>query len=1122
MKQDRGIEPFVDRHRELAEVRAGVDRALGGEGRFFTICGEPGVGKSRLAREAAAYAEGAGARVLWGRCWEHGGAPAYWPWTQVIRSLTSQEQAEPVVSWLGAGAADIAQIAPHLRDQIADLPELPSAELAQPEKARFRLFDSVASFLRKAAETRPLFIVLDDLHAADPTSVMMLVAVARQIRSMRATLVATYREVEVRHAPELAALISQAEREGAVLPLRGLGQEDIRDFLELGWGVAAGGVLVDQLRDITEGNPFFLHEVLRQMAAEGQLEREASMNPRRLKVSRGVHDYIKALAQPLSENARCVLDTASVVGREFTVDVVQAACPVEGQDVIELLDEARALDLIDEASGASGHYAFRHALIREALYEAMPASARRRQHRVIAEALRKINDPSRPVAEIAYHYCQAMSSETADLAIDYSRLAAQAAEKQLAFEDAANHLRNAIDALRSKRESDDALHAELLCEVGSVEAKAGDFAAARKTSMQAAGIARRLDRAETFARAVVTAGRGISNSGVTDGELVQLLKEALDRLGGKDRRLQAQALARLGVELYWSERDTAVRLCRQAVDMARSLGDPHTQIVALWGSHITQRNPDSLERRLAEGREAVALAEQAGERDFALEARFFHIADLVEAGDFEGFDAGVREYLEAEAKLRDRFQRGLLLRGMRALMEGRLHEAETLAEQAFAAGQLSGRPLALNSFLIQQGMTLWELGRFGEFEMPLKDFVAKNPLIVFARCALQLSFLQLGRPEDARAEFDIVAEDGFRRVARDWNWLPSMFVLAEVCAELGDAARAETLYALLAPFASRNAVLGYVYTFGSVSLALGKLAAVLGRYDAAERHLESALAANRKIRTIVWTAHAQCELANALLLRGNAADVERAQQLIAAAREAGDRLGLVRLKQRLSRIGAESSTAPEGVPAIDGAPVGAGAVAQAGGLGALEALANSVISRARDLAAVGSMKGAVAILFSDLEDSSVLYEKFGDQRAHEIIRVHNAIFRQKVAAFRGHEVKALGDGFMIAFSSARRAVLCAIAVQKAFASYSAGRPDMPLRVRIGLHVGEAIKESSDLFGRAVILSARMAALAKGGQIVVSSELHDALAKAGDLTFAPLGDMAVKGFAGTHSVYEVVW
>ena len=164
----------------------------------------------------------------------------------------------------------------------------------------------------------------------------------------------------------------------------------------------------------------------------------------------------------------------------------------------------------------------------------------------------------------------------------------------------------------------------------------------------------------------------------------------------------------------------------------------------------------------------------------------------------------------------------------------------------------------------------------------------------------------------------------------------------------------------------------------------------------------------------------------------------------------------------------------------------------------------------------------MTMMFSDIVESTALYEKLGDLRGSEFIRTHNEIFRREVSAHQGHEVNTFGDSFMIAFSSVRRAVLCAIALQRAFATYSDSHPDLPMRVRIGLHVGEAVRESTDFFGKSVILAARISALAQGGQILVSSTLHDVAASAGDLRFAPAGEWPLKGLAGTHRLYELMW
>ena len=1130
---NRDREAFVGRVQEFAELVAGIDGALASQGRLLMISGEPGVGKSRLARQAVAYAEQKGARALSGRCWEHGGAPPYWPWVQALRRLIADAEPATLSGWLGTDAAEIAQIAPQVRQRIGGLPEPPSAELAQPEKARFRLFDSVTSFVRRAAESQPLLIILDDLHAADPTSLMLLVAVSRQIRTMRATIVGTYREVEVKHLPELATLITEAEREGLVLPLRGLGENHISEFVERTWGVRAPSSVVHSLRDTTAGNPFFLHEVLRQMAADGQLAAGAPGASVLLNIPRGVSEFIKRLMQPLPDDVRQMLDVAAVLGREFPLNALAAAIGEPRDAIVNGLDHAVSLELINETRSGSGRYSFRHALIREALYDALPAARRRSLHHAVGEAIRALNAEHPPFAEVAYHYCRGASPSDAELAVNYSRQAARIADRQLAYEEAAQHMRNAIDALALKPGGDEPLKAELLCDLGEAQAKAGDHAEARKTCLSAIELARRVNRPEPFARAVVTAGRGVSNSGETDHELVGLLSEALDRLGDADSPLRGQALARLGIELYWADRERSVALCQEAVEIARRLNDPHTSIVALWGRHLSLRNPDSLEQRLADGREAIAVAERERERDFALEARFYRITDLVEAGDIAGADLGLREYLIAEAELKDRFRRGLLLQGMRALMDGRLAEAASLAQQAFIAGQQSGRPLTLNAFLVQHGMAMWELGRLGELEPQLRAYITQNPLIVFARCGLQLLLIQLGNLDEARTEFQSLAKDGFAQVPRDWNWLASMFVLADICVDLGEAKHAEILYRLLAPYSARNAMLGWYHTYGSVACVLGRLAGLIGRLNEAEAHFEMALAANTRIRATVPLAHAECELAKLLLARGEGDDAERAGVLIASAHRKADALNLVRVKQKLARLGAYGAVPEQGDPivAVAGGLTESGAKVEAPSLGgarieqeeaALDRVAASALSQARDVRALASLDGTVTIMFSDIVESTALYEQLGDLRGSELIRTHNEIFRREVAAHRGHEVNTFGDSFMIAFSSVRRAVLCAIALQRAFGAYCDSHPDLPMRVRIGLHVGEAVRESTDFFGKAVILAARISALAEGGQILVSSTLHDVAVSAGDLRFEPVGDRTLKGLAGTHRLFELVW
>jgi class 3 adenylate cyclase len=205
------------------------------------------------------------------------------------------------------------------------------------------------------------------------------------------------------------------------------------------------------------------------------------------------------------------------------------------------------------------------------------------------------------------------------------------------------------------------------------------------------------------------------------------------------------------------------------------------------------------------------------------------------------------------------------------------------------------------------------------------------------------------------------------------------------------------------------------------------------------------------------------------------------------------------------------------IPDTSASESAAGAVANS-----LDAVAAAAVAELGDLSAVAAPDGTATIFFSDMESSSALFERLGDLRAQEILRAHNAIVREQVALHKGYEVKSMGDGFMIAFSAARRALLCAIAVQRAFTTYCEQHPATPIRVRIGLHVGEPINESADFFGKAVILASRIAALAHGGEILVSATLHDLTESAGDLRFADVGEVHLKGFAGTHRIYKAIW
>src|SRR5262249_6544070 len=195
---------FVGRKSELAELRAGLDRALAGRGQVFLVAGEPGIGKSELADRLATEAATRGAEGLWGRPWEGEGAPPYWPSAQIVGEYMDEREGGALESVCGAATPYMAQIIPELRNRLPDVPAPPPVD---SEQARFRLFDAVTTFLKRAAETRPLVLVLDDLHWADKPSLLLLRFLAREMGEARLLVVAASRDVEVPRGQPVAEVL---------------------------------------------------------------------------------------------------------------------------------------------------------------------------------------------------------------------------------------------------------------------------------------------------------------------------------------------------------------------------------------------------------------------------------------------------------------------------------------------------------------------------------------------------------------------------------------------------------------------------------------------------------------------------------------------------------------------------------------------------------------------------------------------------------------------------------------------------------------------------------------------------------------------------------------------------
>lgn len=886
---------FVGRARELTELESALEDALSGRGGVVLLAGEPGIGKSRLADELAEQARGRGARVLWGRCWEAGGAPAYWPWVQSIRSYVRETESERLRAELGAEAATLAQMLPELRTLFPDLPEPSPVEF---EEARFRLFDAAAALLRNAAGRRPVVLILEDLHAADVPSLLLLQFVAGNLRGAAILVLGTYRDVELGRDHPLRATLAELARAPATrtLALSGLSETEVASLIETVTGQAPRDAVARAIYSETEGNPLFVTEVVRLLASEGILEEIGEGAARRILLPDSVREVIGRRLGLLSPECAEVLTLASVLGRDFSLEALELLSEQSADELLELLEGGLTAGLVAELPASFGQLRFSHALVRDVLYAELSTLRRIRLHRRAGAVLERLHDrePEPHLAELAHHFLEAAPAGNVDKAIEYARRAADRAVALTAFEEAVRLYRSALKALELQPR-DAELRCELLLGLGDAQARAGDTPAARETFLTAAALARELELPEQLGHAALGyGGRFVWEAGRGDPDLVPLLEEAVGGLPDESP-LRAKLLARLAGGPLRDEVDRARRaaLSQEAVEIATSLGDPAVLAYVLDGRHAAVWWPENLDERLEIATDLVRVATEAGDSERMLQGHHYRFIALLELGEM----AGARAEVEAQARLAEELHQPTQLcyvatcRSTLAAFEGRFDEAERLTDEAFRYGERAERAMAVIYRRFQLYIVRRAQGRLAQFENEIRRAVDEFPTYVVFRCMLAHLYAQLGRENDARKQFEQLAENDFSELPKNDEWVFGLVLIADVAGFLRDAAAAAVLYQQLLPYHARNAVSAPDACIGAVARSLGILAGTTGRYDEAQRHFDDAVAMNTMTGGRPWLAETQCDYARTLLDRGKPGDAERALELVTGFRKMGDALG---------------------------------------------------------------------------------------------------------------------------------------------------------------------------------------------------------------------------------------
>jgi class 3 adenylate cyclase len=1086
----RGV--FVGRQKELERLRKAFDEAFAGRGGIVMLVGEPGIGKTRAAHEVETYARVRGAQSLWGRAHESSGVPAYWPWMEVGEAYRAARGLVEVGPAMEGKNQFLGGIFPWVRQQPAYVEPEP---LADPEAAQFRLFDAFLALVRAMSGQVPLLILLDDLHWADKPSLLLLQHVARELSRMRVLVVCTYRDTDLSRTHPLSEALARLNREAGFdrIVLRGLSRDEVAAYIRAAASVEPKRELIDRIFEETEGNPFFLSEVVNLMAQEGKLTAESVSD---IAIPDGVREALGRRLDRISEEANELLQTAAVVGREFNYEMLSLTGERGDDELLRLVEEALEARVIEEAD-RPGRYRFTHALMQETLLQELSTTRRVRLHGTVGEAMERRYGAhaDERASRLALHFVEAamVTPRHAAKAVHYSKLAALQAEAQFAWDEAAQQYERCLTLVSEAEDRLGEDEAGLLTALGRCARDDGQYRPAWRALMRALTLYRQRGDGVGFARAYLEADLVPA----PPERKVPMLREAIELLGAGDSHLEAQLLSlapfmgrRFGSEeqveaarrraselvaehgfadveatlvnvesmLAWRNGEVArgIELLGEVFERRARLGLVRLAAGNAWLASIRILAPGSLDEGRAAAEKALAYAQAHHMRFQEENSAALLLALLLVRCDFAGFDA-----LAAE-RASDASWVVTALRATRAEIAGDLDAALALLPEPAAAG---GNP---DQLTLVHGTRARVLANAGQFDRARQELVA------------------------LRAAWDTADSPVYEGVAIDMGGLAA---LDEALTQIADGVLLRAIDAYqrgepLAPQLNYQALAGRTIQriYGDVALRLDQL-------EDAEALYRTGLEWCERERCPIEAGRCLAGLAEVAERRGDAAEalslLDRAAVLF---RQHGAKLYLDRViaaKVRLQGVGSGQGRS-------------------------IDAVLASVQSEHPDLAPMASPDGSITIMFTDIENSTALTEQLGDAQWIDLLREHNTVVEGEVQTHGGKVVKNRGDGYMLVFRRPDRGLDCAVAIQQALVGHEV------LRVRIGLHIGNPVREGNDFFGTDVNLASRIADSAHGGEIVVSSRVRELVAEADGMTFGEPGQIELKGLSGRHSVYAVNW
>ena len=863
------LTPLIGREREMSLLVDCLDEAFRGTSNGVLCVGDPGIGKTRLAEELASMAVERGFLTGWGRAAAAEGAPPYWQWHEVLRALPNGR-----IAW----------------DRLVSLGEGTLA--GPPFEARLRRFDIVSDMLATAARDRPLVILLDDLHAADGSSQLLALHVARAVRDAPLLLLAT--------AVETVGPVAQLTRDPhvSVIGLQGLSASQVAEQVTNVAGRRPTDAEVITVVAATAGNPFFVAELSRHLASGGEPPT----------VPRSVLYAIRRRLDDLPVGYIATLEVAAVLGARFSVELLVSVARQEVADCLSNLDGCARAGLL-AGSGTPGEWRFAHGLVRDTILVGLDTARRVVLHRRAAEALEQVyaDAPGPVLFDLARHWMGAAVSGDRAPAVEWLRRAGGEAMRQHAYEEGRGWFAQALalDAMRPEG----AGRCRLKLGLASAQAMSADIAGALETCQEAVDIALRLGGAELVGDAALIVEPTFDRE--TDQIIRGLCEQALGVLGSGSPALRAKVLARYAVVCdHLSDLTVAVPAVEESLTLASECGDVDALIAAMIGHHMVRSGPDGLAERETNADRMAALGVEAGLPAACFVAAEWRFDAAFERGDL----ARAARELEAIAHWAHRVDgpvsrwRLLRCRAMLSQARGQLTDARRYGDDALATMTATGFPAAfmLHAGLLQNvchhsGHTPETLAALGMAVSPADQDWPVEGIVMTLAPAFVLT--DLGRVEEARRLY------GRLGPAAEWRESPhaSLFTWAlgmRVAVAIDAADDVASLWRKLDSFRGHHIVNGRhaMAYFGPVELWLGIGSAHLGLVDRAVVDLESSVEICARQGTEGFRAESECALAAVLTRRSAPGDRARARTLADGAYRRATQLGMAPLRDSASAL----------------------------------------------------------------------------------------------------------------------------------------------------------------------------------------------------------------------------